>query len=73
MIVPAPTSLRTALHTLLATHHFAPIVPDSLDDSPTLRSPVCRALTAQSLVSQRPTPSHLQVIPMVKGNLALIP
>ena len=63
MTVPAQTSPRTAQHTLLATRHSALIIPDSLDESPTLWSPACRVLTAESLVSQHLTPSHLQVIP----------
>ena len=71
MTVPAQTSPRTAQHTLLATRHSAPIIPDSLDESPILRSPACRVLTAQFLGSLRLTPKHPQVILMVEGNLAL--
>ena len=59
MTVPAPTSLHAAQHTLLTTHHSALIIPDSLEDSPIFWIPVCRVLTAQSLVSQHLTPSCL--------------
>ena len=72
MTVPAQTSPRTAQHTLLAARHSALIVPDSLDESPILRSPACRVLTAQSLVSLRQTPKCPRVIPTVEGDLALI-
>ena len=73
MTVPAQTSPRTAQRTLLATHGFAPIIPDSLGESPTLRTPVCRVLTAQSLVNQRLTLKFLRVIPTAEGDLAPIP
>ena len=32
---------------------------DSMDNGPTSRIPVCRVLTARSLVNQHPTPKHL--------------
>ena len=73
MTVPAQTSPRTSQHTRLATSHSALIVPDSLDESPTLRSPAYLVLTAQSLVSLRQTPKCLRVILTAEGDLALIP
>ena len=44
MTVPAPTSLHAAQHTLLTARHSALIIPDSLEDSPIFRIPVCLSL-----------------------------
>ena len=70
---PGPNFSPHAQRTLPAAHRSAPIVPDSMEDSPILGIPVCWVLTAQSLVNQCPTPKRLRVIPTVEGDLAPIP
>ena len=61
-----------AHRTLLITCHSEPIVPQALDEDPTLLILTCRVLTAHSQLSQHLTPSRWMT-QADQGNLALAP
>ena len=73
--IGAPLGMEqsVAQPTLLAARHSEPIVMQALDEGLIPQNPVCRALTAQSQLSQHLTPSHHWVTLMVESNPTPVP